>query len=593
MCLVKIGRQLISHKMNNCKLKLLFLFMVCFVVGVIYCTRIGFNRDSYWTYQCSNSVCHRSRVEAKIMTLETCNMMCGTPSLWPLPRSMNITSKTSSTIDINKMVTRFHAPVAVKTDLKKAFRIFKRNLICLKNNYIEAPAREVQVIIFVANDVRKLKLSTDESYSLKVKYDGEDSILANISASTYFGARHALETLSQLIWLDTDNDHLKILHDVDIEDGPEFPYRGIMIDTARNYFAIDSLRKVVDGMAATKLNVLHLHLTDAVSFPIVLPTIPELAKYGAYGPDKIYTAEDIKDLIEYARIRGIRTILEVDAPGHVNEGWNRLNKRNGKLIICGETEVTSGQLNPDNPNTLKILRTIYEDLFELGTDAEMFHIGGDEVDMNCYAQTEAAKKFKDINQFWMNLTKDIFEAVVEAHADGTLQNLIIWSSPLTDQYLSQLNYSKNVVVQFWYGNPYSMIQNGNKIIFSTVGNWYLDCGFGSWRPQSQDGSCDPYTPWQTFYKYRPWWLYAVPEEQTLGGEACLWTEQVDEATLETRLWPRAAAFAERVWSDPAGIEFDSYDVSTRISAHRDRLISRGFEVAAIWPLWCTQNPGRC
>jgi N-acetyl-beta-hexosaminidase len=168
-------------------------------------------------------------------------------------------------------------------------------------------------------------------------------------------------------------------------------------------------------------------------------------------------------------------------------------------------------------------------------------------------------------------------------------HVIIWSSPLTES--SQIDQLKvNVTVQHWLGNPHSILVRGHKIIYSTVGHWYLDCGFGVWKPSMQRGVCDPYTPWQTFYKYRPWVTNSY-RELALGGEVCLWSEQVEVDTLETRVWPRAAAFAERVWSDPES--FVDYDVYTRLGSFRDRLKSRGIQAAAMWPRWCSQNPGKC
>ncbi|KAG5879556.1 hypothetical protein JTB14_016811 [Gonioctena quinquepunctata] len=597
---------------KNCSKSYLFCFPVAFVVYFVYrapklndisisivicfeCSAAEYDEisNTAWTYDCIELQCIRRKANSTyITTLETCNMLCSEPSLWPKPKNIFINRKNASTFDKNLILAKINAHTLIRRDLKQAFRIFLGNLPT--SEYTAHGNEDVvsfKINITVDSQERRLELSTNESYSLSVQLTPNNSILANITAPTYFGARNALETLSQLIWWDTSVKKLKVYHGVRIDDSPVFAHRGVMVDTARNFFAIKSLMKVVDGMAASKLNVLHLHLTDSVSFPIELPNNPELSKFGAYGPQKIYTSEDIKGLIEYARIRGIRTILEIDAPSHVNEGWNHFNNDEENLIICGEENVFNGHLNPDNKNTFILLKSIYEDMLQLGTDSETFHIGGDEVDLICLGQTNASKAFVDPYEFWANFTNNILDTVVAANRNNKPKNLVLWSSPLTDYYLHLLNHSDNLVVQYWYGQLQPIVRHGNKIIFSTVGHWYLDCGFGPWKPSQTDGVCDPYTPWQTFYKYRPWEEESISKNQVLGGEACLWTEQVDESTLETRLWPRGAAFAERLWSDPDN--FDSYDVYTRISTHIDRLSGRGFQVAAIWPLWCTQNPGKC
>lgn len=115
-----------------------------------------------------------------------------------------------------------------------------------------------------------------------------------------------------------------------------------------------------------------------------------------------------------------------------------------------------------------------------------------------------------------------------------------------------------------------------------------------WR-ETGEAACDPYRPWQTVYNHRPWQQFNLNKKQIIGGEVCLWSEQVDERSIQTRLWPRTAAFAERVWSDPqldATMNIQE-DVYTRLNTQRNRLIARGLEAEALWPEWCTHNPGMC
>ncbi|CAG9823502.1 unnamed protein product [Phaedon cochleariae] len=551
--------------------------------------------DPRWTYDCKTSKCVRRRrtfLNEPQISLETCNMLCSIPSLWPKPKSLRTKNGISTSFNKNHISLRKNVPIAIEKYLREAINIFMNNLPTLRGTTKAKNINDSEVIvdITVASHETKLSPSTNESYSLSVTQT-RTNVLANITAPTYFGARHALETLSQLIWSDSSLNSLRIYHDIFIEDAPAFPHRGVMVDTARNFFPVERLLRVIEGMAASKLNVFHLHLTDAVSFPVVLPNNPQFAQYGAYQPDMVYTVDDIKGLIEFARIRGIRTILEIDAPSHLNEGWNYPTENKEKLVICGEEDVFNGHLNPDNKQALDVLQSIYQDLLALGTDNETFHVGGDEVNMTCYGQTKSAVGFNSTNDFWVDFANNIFKTVITANHNRPPNNLVIWSSPLTDYYIQSLKYPKDIVVQYWFGSLEPILRNGNKVIFSTVGKWYLDCGFGPWKPSDISGVCDPYTSWQTFYKYRPWSEYADHVTQVLGGEACLWSEQVDVSALETRIWPRAAAMAERLWTDEES--FDSYDVFSRMSSHRERLIERGFQVSAIWPLWCTLNPGKC
>lgn len=137
----------------------------------------------------------------------------------------------------------------------------------------------------------------------------------------FFGARNALETLSQLIVFDNLYGDLKIAYDVYINDEPAFKHRGILLDTSRNYMDKKSILKTIEAMAMSKLNTFHWHITDSQSFPYVSRTWPKFSKYGSYAPDKIYTEEDIKEIVKYGLVRGVRVLPEFDAPAHVGEGW--------------------------------------------------------------------------------------------------------------------------------------------------------------------------------------------------------------------------------------------------------------------------------
>lgn len=548
-----------------------------------------------------NEACVKQKYSPNIQkqTLATCNMVCGRPQLWPLPTKRLKYSKRSVSFLLQQVHLLTDADEPLKLLINSAFAIFYEQIAkTVQRSTIDIQHEDINKInvkiAILSNASSDLRLETDESYLLTVQRI-ENDIFANISAETYFGARHGLETLSQLIWWDEFEygGMLKILYGVKIEDAPKFPYRGLMIDVARNFFPLDMIKAAVDGMSASKLNVLHLHLTDAQSFPLVLPGLEKLAYYGAYSANMTYTKKDIKNLIEYAKVRGVRVVLEVDAPSHVNSGWEEFAQDSGlgKLVLCTESTF-SGQLNPDNVNALNVMEEIYSELLNLTGDNQVFHIGGDEVDLDCWrTNSESAKNAFYLTHFWANYTSALIERLGNANRGLYPENIVIWSSPLTEsEYIETLSAHQNIAVQFWYGNQRQFLSKGFKVIYSTVGHWYLDCGFNRWRPGMFSGVCDPYTPWQSFYEYRPW-IYDNSLNQTLGGEVCLWTEQVEVDTFETRLWPRTAAFAERVWSDPPVM--DNYDVYTRLATHSERLKARGLKVSAMWPRWCTQNPGKC
>lgn len=148
---------------------------------------------------------------------------------------------------------------------------------------------------------------------------------ATITADTFFGARHGLETLSQLIVFDDVRNRIEIPNQVSITDGPVYPYRGVLLDTSRNFVDKATILRTIDGMAMSKLNTLHWHIVDSHSFPYVSRTWPEFSKFGSYTPTKIYSENDVKDIVEYGLVRGIRVLPEFDAPAHVGEGWQWVN----------------------------------------------------------------------------------------------------------------------------------------------------------------------------------------------------------------------------------------------------------------------------
>lgn len=208
-----------------------------------------------------------------------------------------------------------------------------------------------------------------------------------VSYSVY-GARHGLETLSQLMTNNECGAGLLLIDTAIIEDRPIYRHRGLLIDTARNYLPVADIKRTIAGAAASKLNVLHWHITDSQSFPLDIPALPQFTAYGAYGPDQIYTPKDIRRIIQYGKLRGVRVIIEIDSPSHVGNGWNWGQLYGlGELAVCVNAQPwrqfciqpPCGQLNPVNNLVFGVLRSIYQHLQSLLPPDETIHMGGDEV----------------------------------------------------------------------------------------------------------------------------------------------------------------------------------------------------------------------
>ncbi|KAJ9575900.1 hypothetical protein L9F63_007212, partial [Diploptera punctata] len=338
-------------------------------------------------------------------SLSACRLTCGQYGpLWPRP---------TGTTTIGDQVMIFH-PSMVRFDLLEVVIGSNRGpreylaactQLFLDNLMLECGANcsvisnnEVHVRIITTSQDLTLNWSTDESYSLDIVPNLRvNGVTVNIRAETVYGVRHGLETLSQLVARVSvtsgkgrslsRRQTLIITSNVQLTDAPVFRHRGLMLDTARNFLPLNAIKRTLDGMASCKLNVLHWHATDTQSFPLESPRVPQLARFGAYSSCQVYSPNDVSYLLEYARLRGVRIILEIDAPAHSGNGWQWGEAAGlGQLAVCVNKQPwrkyciqpPCGQLNPINPNLYRVLRDLYRDILDVFPLGEAFHMGGDE-----------------------------------------------------------------------------------------------------------------------------------------------------------------------------------------------------------------------
>lgn len=212
-------------------------------------------------------------------------------------------------------------PANVTGYVRQVNGIFLRNIRreCKAHCAIQNATQTIVVHIVVHSNELDLTWDTNESYRLDI-IAKVDQVTVQIDATTVFGARHGLETLSQLITAGIgDSGHssgLLMVESARLEDRPVYRHRGLLLDTARNYLPVSAIERTIDGMGASKLNVFHWHITDSQSFPLEIPSVPQMTRYGAYSPHKIYSPDDVRHVVEYAKLRGVRVIIEIDAPSH-------------------------------------------------------------------------------------------------------------------------------------------------------------------------------------------------------------------------------------------------------------------------------------
>jgi hexosaminidase len=481
------------------------------------------------------------------------------------------------------------------------------------------------VEVHVVDNDADLQHGVDESYTLEVA-KGDSSI--KIKAQTVWGALHAFTTLQQIIISDGKG-NLIIEQPVKIKDAPLYPHRGIMMDTGRNFITMRKIFEQIDGMALSKLNVLHWHLDDSQSWPMQIRSYPEMTK-DAYSAREVYTENDMRRVITYARARGVRVIPEVDMPGHSASGWQQVDP---EIVTCADSwwsndvweahtavEPNPGQLDIIYNKTYEVVDNVYQDLSRIFSD-DFFHVGADEIQTNCYNFSthvtewfaeDPSRTYNDLSQYWIDHAMPIFRSV------GDHRRLIMWED-IVIATESAHDVPKDIIMQSWNqgdGNIKKLTSAGYDVIVSTSDFLYLDCGHGGavtndprYNEQSNPGGditfnyggnggswCGPYKTWQRIYNFD--FLTNLTESEAkhvIGAEAPLWAEQIDDVTISSAFWPRAAALGELVWSGNRDAEGRkrTTNLTQRLINFREYLVANGVMATVLVPKYCAQHPHAC
>ena len=369
-----------------------------------------------------------------------------------------------------------------------------------------------------------VELGMDEHYTLEVS---SEQVL--LTAATDIGALRGLETLQQMLDVDSGG---YVWSACRIEDAPRFPWRGLMIDSCRHFMPLDMIKRNLDGMASVKLNVLHWHLTEDQGFRIESKTFPKLHEMGSDG--QYYTHAQIREIVEYADARGIRVVPEFDIPGHATAwlvGYPELGSAPGPYQIERQWGIFDPCLNPANPEVYVFLEKLFDEMTALFPDA-YFHIGGDEVNGVHWDANAEIQQFMQENGIADNhaLQSYFNQQVLEIlTADG--KKMIGWDEIL------QPDMPTDVMIQSWRGRE-SMEAAARGGYASILSNgYYIDLIY----PAVDHYLNDP-LPEDTN-------LTEAEQARILGGEATMWAEYVTDETVDSRIWPRTAAIAERLWSD--------------------------------------------
>ena len=390
-------------------------------------------------------------------------------------------------------------------------------------------------------------LGEEESYRLEVSLDS-----VRLDAPNPLGVLRGMQTFLQLVE--------KVpagygVPGVVIEDRPRFPWRGLLIDVARRFMPVEVIKRNLDGMEAVKLNVLHWHLSDDQGFRVQSQKFPRLTEMGSDG--MFYTAADIHDVLEYARDRGIRVVPEFDIPGHTTAwfvGYPDLSSGPGPFSIERHWGVFNPAMDPTRETTYDFLDPLIGEMTALFPD-QYFHIGGDEVNGKQWEGNPQIQEFMRLHD--LKKSHDL-----QAFFNKRVQELVKKHGKIMAGWDEVLHpdLPREIVVQSWRGQESlaRAARLGYKGILSY--GYYLDL----MQPASYHYSIDPLDPDVAAG------MTAEDKQRIIGGEACMWSEFVSPENIDGRIWPRAAAVAERLWS-PQNIR------DTRSMYRRMEAVSRGLD----------------
>lgn len=438
-----------------------------------------------------------------------------------------------------------------------------------------------------------------EAYILVMNVDGK----VEIQVHHYLGIVRALSTFKQLFSRHSKSSSLVYTDKAPlvIEDAPSFEHRGLNLDISRNIITPQDAIRTIQAMAFNKFNRLHLHASDAQSWPLEIPSIPHLAVNGAYHPSQIWSASDLNDVQSFGKVHGVEVYVEIDMPGHtasIRESFPELiTSYNRKPWEEYSAQPPAGQLKLESKEVDGFIASLLDDLLpRVRPFSSLFHLGGDEITASAYNKTPFELK-PSLQDF-----VDRAYGIVQRHG----LKPVVWEEQILDYNLS---LPASTIVQAWRGSRpgqssalEQLVGRGYQVLFGSNDYWYLDCGHGSWidpdptNPKSKIGEpfmdyCAPLKNWRQVYSYKP--LSEVPSEKrhlVLGGEVHMWAEQTDGINLDRNLWPRAAAAGEILWSG-GGILGEN--TTRRLADMRERLVAMGVASEPVQVTWCLMHPGNC
>lgn len=373
---------------------------------------------------------------------------------------------------------------------------------------------------------------------------------------------------------------------VSISDEPRFEYRGFMLDVSRHFFTANEIKRVLDVMAAYKLNAFHWHLTDDQGWRVPIKKYPKLTTIGAtapnsrftdmyeltqywinkpYGPYS-YTEEEIKDVIAYAKARHIDIIPEIDMPGHFAAAMAAYPEfsctPSGAHQVWSDGGISSDVLNVANPKAIQFAKDVLEELIEL-FPGEYIHIGGDECPVSAWkSNAECQALYNELGLTDYRQLQSHFIQQMSDFVKSKGRKLAVWNESITAEGADlDIMKATDATVYCWMPADASVTkasQLGMQSIYTPWGPYYIN------RKQGNSAN-DPAGAGDGSDNVQKTYNQAIPAGTTRGVQGTFWCEHVSDADyMEWLALPRLIAVAERGWTPESGKDFS--DFQKRMSA---------------------------
>ncbi len=352
-----------------------------------------------------------------------------------------------------------------------------------------------------------------------------------------------------------------------------------MIDSSRHFLPLTSIKKSIDGLFYNKMNILHWHIIDEDSSPFIIPAVPELSKYGKVSGT--YSNVQIKEVIEYAKIRGIRVVVEIDTPAHT-QSWGRSDKYKDIVVKCNNAY--EGQFDPTLDLTYDVVKQVMTHTNAIFHDPYV-HFGGDEVVQSCWDRKPSIKEwmkeknistYKDLSIDYHKKQKAIWRNI------SSTKKVIYWANEQID-----LPLQSDDVLQWWglAKNLNRIVNRTNEVILSNYDQTYLDLGFGG----RTGGTYGTYINWRDLYKFVPRYTGV----NVIGGQVCMWGQLSNGFTNQQKIWVRASILSERLWNSEINLSTKLADIASRLVAQSRRMRDRGIKTSPVSVQLCQENISVC